>query len=84
MSVMFNGREYETNGDRNVAVLSERDIRTVEVIVKETISRVIEVDIQFNDDDETAVGAVSELYESGKICLDRCDDGIESVTVELV
>lgn len=83
MSIMYNGREYETNGSENVSLLAEQDIRTVEVILRETVSRVIEVQIHVNDDYDAAIGAVSELYEEGEICLDRRDDGVEYFTVEL-
>lgn len=44
-------------------MLAERDIRTVEVILRETVSRVIEVQIRADDDYDAAIGAVSELYE---------------------
>ena len=83
MSIIYRGREYKTNGDTNVTFLAERDIRTVEVILRETVSRVIEVQIHADDDYDAAIGAVSELYEEGDICLDRQDDGVEYFTVEL-
>lgn len=44
-------------------MLAERDIRTVEVILRETVSRVIEVQIHADNDYDAAIGAVSELYE---------------------
>lgn len=81
--VEFDGHVYEIgSGGKNVELNSEVAKRTVSVTVRETMKRVIEVEIPDDMSDESATEVVAELYDRGDFYLDG-DDTVDNVDFEL-
>lgn len=81
--IEFDGHVYEIgSGGKTVELNSEVAKRTVSVTVRETMKRVIEVEIPEGMSDELATDVVAELYDKGDFYLDG-DDFVEDVTFEL-
>ena len=81
--VEFDGHVYEIgSGGKTVELNSEVAKRTVSVTVRETMKRVIEVEIPDDTSDELATEVVAELYDRGDFYLDG-DDTVDNVDFEL-
>ena len=73
MSVIVNGKEYEMDGVKHVALAEEQADRQVEVKVIEVLERIITVDLPLDAKDSDAVEIVGELYENQDFYLDADD-----------
>lgn len=81
--IEMNGHTYEIgSGGKTVELNSEVAKRTVSVTVRETMKRVIEVEIPDDVSDELATEVVAELYDRGDFYLDG-DDTVDNVDFEL-
>lgn len=81
--VEFDGHVYEiVSGGKTVELNSGVAKRTVSVTVRETMKRVIEVEIPDDMSDELATDVVAELYDRGDFYLDG-DDTVDNVDFEL-
>ena len=81
--VEFDGHVYEVgSGGKTVELNSQVARRTVSVTVRETMKRVIEVEIPDDMSDDLATDVVAELYDKGDFYLDG-DDIVDDVKFEL-
>ena len=81
--IELHGHIYEIgSGGKTVELNDVSDTRTVSVTVRETMKRVIEVEIPDNMSDELATDVVAELYDRGDFYLDG-DDTVDNVDFEL-
>lgn len=81
--VEFDGHVYEVgSGGKAVELNGQVARRTVSVTVRETMKRVIEVEIPDDMSDELATDVVAELYDKGDFYLDG-DDTVDNVEFEL-
>lgn len=81
--IELHGHTYEIgSGGKTVELNSEVAKRTVSVTVRETMKRVIEVEIPDDMSDESATEVVAELYDRGDFYLDG-DDTVDNVEFEL-
>lgn len=81
--IELHGHTYEIGSSGKTVELNDvADTRTVSVTVRETMKRVIEVEIPDDMSDELATDVVAELYDKGDFYLDG-DDFVEDVTFDL-
>lgn len=81
--IELHGHTYEIgSGGKTVELNDVSDTRTVSVTVRETMKRVIEVEIPDDMSDESATEVVAELYDRGDFYLDG-DDTVDNVEFEL-
>ena len=81
--IELHGHTYEIgSGGKTAELNSEVAKRTVSVTVRETMKRVIEVEIPDDMSDESATEVVAELYDRGDFYLDG-DDTVDNVEFEL-
>ena len=81
--IELHGHTYEIgSGGKTVELNSEVAKRTVSVTVRETMKRIIEVEIPDDMSDESATEVVAELYDRGDFYLDG-DDTVDNVEFEL-
>lgn len=69
----LNEHEYEMDGPKRITALGVGDVRTVEVEVTETLKRVIEVEIPYNESPSFALEVVGQMYDNQEFCLDSDD-----------
>lgn len=81
--IELHGHTYEIGSSGKTVELNDvADTRTVSVTVRETMKRVIEVEIPDDASDEFATDVVAELYDKGDFYLDG-DDTVDNVEFEL-
>lgn len=81
--VEFDGHVYEMGSSGKTVELNDVSAkRTVSVTVRETMKRVIEVEIPDDMSDELATDVVAELYNRGDFYLDG-DDTVDDVDFSL-
>ena len=83
--IEFHGFEYELDGRSHIVPEPDRNLKTktVQVEIKETVKRLIEVELPIDMKDEAAEDIVSLMYDQSCIIIDG-DDIVCDVDVELV
>ena len=83
--IEFHGFEYELDGRSHIVPEPDRNLKTktVQVEIKETVKRLIEVELPIDMKDEAAEDIVSLMYDQSYIIIDG-DDIVCDVDVELV
>lgn len=81
----FHGFEYELDSRSHIAPETDRGIRTktVQVEIKETVKRVIDVELPIDMKETAAEDIVCLMYDNAEVVLDG-DDLVDLVEVELV
>lgn len=82
--IEFHGFEYILDGSKHIIPDPDRDIktRTVRVEIKETVKRVIDVELPIDMKETAAEDLVCLMYDRGEVVLDG-DDVVDRVEVEL-
>lgn len=80
----FHGFEYELESRFHIVPESDRSIRTktVQVEIKETVKRLIDVELPVDMKETAAEDLVCLMYDRGEVVLDG-DDVVDRVEVEL-
>ena len=80
----FHGFDYELDGKSHIIPDPDRDLktRTVQVEIRETVKRVIDVELPVDMKETAAEDIVCLMYDSEEIVLDG-DDVIDLVEVKL-
>lgn len=80
----FHGFEYELESRSHIAPAADRGIRTktVQVEIKETVKRVIDVELPIDMKETAAEDIVCLMYDKAEVVLDG-DDLVDQVEVEL-
>lgn len=83
--IEFHGFEYELDCRSHIVPETDRNLKTktVQVEIKETVKRLIEVELPIDMKDEAAEDIVSLMYDQSCIIIDG-DDIVCDVDVELV
>lgn len=81
----FHGFEYMLDGSKRIIPEADREIRTktVQVEIKETVKRVIDVELPIDMKETAAEDIVCLMYDRGEVVLDG-DDVVDLVEVNLV
>ena len=81
----FYGIGYELDGTKHIIPDLDRDLktRTVQVEIRETVKRVIDVELPVDMKETAAEDIVCLMYEKGEVVLDG-DDLVDLVEVNLV
>ena len=82
--IEFHGFEYMLDGSKHIIPDPDRDLktRTVQVEIKETVKRVIDVELPVDMKETAAEDIVCLMYDQGEVVLDG-DDVVDLVEVEL-
>ena len=82
--IEFHGFEYELTDRSHIIPDFDQDIktRTVQVEIKETVKRVIDVELPFDMKESAAEDIVCLMYDKGEVVLDG-DDLVDLVEVNL-
>ena len=80
----FHGFEYMLDGSKHIIPDPDRDIKTktVQVEIKETVKRLIEVELPIDMKESAAEDIVCLMYDKGEVVLDG-DDTVDLVEVNL-
>ena len=83
--IEFHSFEYELDGRSHIVPEPDRNLKTktVQVEIKETVKRLIEVELPIDMKDEAAEDIVSLMYDQSYIIIDG-DDVVCDVDIELV
>ena len=80
--IEFHGFEYMLDGSKHI--IPDRDLKTktVQVEIRETVKRVIDVELPVDMKETAAEDIVCLMYDQGEVVLDG-DDVVDLVEVEL-
>ena len=83
--IEFHGFEYELDSRSHIVPEADRGIRTktVQVEIKETVKRVIDVELPVDMKETAAEDIVCLMYDKAEVVLDG-DDLVDQVEVNLV
>ena len=79
----FQGLEYELVDRHHVQPAQDVRTRTVQIEVKETLRRVIEINVPFDMKEEAAEDIVALMYDQSYIIIDG-DDIVDNAEVNLL
>lgn len=83
--IEFHGFEYELDDRSHIVPEPDRNLKTktVQVEIKETVKRLIEVELPIDMKESAAEDIVCLMYDKGEVVLDG-DDVVDLVEVNLV